>query len=85
MHEAEIEQKAQYSIENLFAIRKTGFKEHPGVIPELDLVEGEDQITHQLDLEEELKGEEALNMFKMDKNYEKTEAEWDAIKQEILG
>lgn len=85
MHEAEIEQKAQYSIENLFAIRKTGFKEHPGVIPELDLVEGEDQITHQLDLEEELKGEEALNMFKMDKNYAKTEAEWDTIKYEILG
>lgn len=38
----------------------------------MDLVEGEDQITHQLDLEEELKGEEALNMFKLDKNYEKT-------------
>lgn len=48
-------------------------------------MEGEDQITHQLDLEEELKGEEALNMFKFDKNYEKTEAEWDTIKQEILG
>lgn len=32
LHEAEIDQKAQYSIENLFAIRKTGFKEHPGVI-----------------------------------------------------
>jgi pre-mRNA-splicing factor CWC22 len=69
LHEAEIEQKAQYSIENLFAIRKTGFKEHPGVIPELDLVEGEDQITHQLDLEEEMKGEENLNMFKLDPKY----------------
>ena len=41
----------QYSIENLFAVRKTGFKEHPGVIQELDLVEAEDQITHQLDIE----------------------------------
>jgi pre-mRNA-splicing factor CWC22 len=49
-------QKAQYSIENLFAIRKTAFKSHPGVIPELDLVEFEDQITHQLDIEDELKG-----------------------------
>lgn len=39
LHEGEVDQKAQYSIENLFAIRKTGFKEHPGVIPELDLVE----------------------------------------------
>lgn len=33
LHESEeIGQKAQYSIENLFAVRKTGFKEHPGVI-----------------------------------------------------
>ena len=54
LHESEISQKAQYSIENLFAVRKTGFKEHPGVIPELDLVEGEDQITHNMDFEEEL-------------------------------
>lgn len=57
LHEAEIEQKAQYSIENLFAVRKTGFKEHPGVLPDLDLVEPIDQITHQLDIEEEITGE----------------------------
>lgn len=56
LHQAEIGQKAQYSIENLFAIRKTGFKEHPGVIPELDLIEIDDQITHNLDLEDELSG-----------------------------
>jgi pre-mRNA-splicing factor CWC22 len=36
----------------LFAIRKTGFKEHPGVIPELDLVEAQDQITHNMDFED---------------------------------
>jgi len=41
----------------LFAVRKTGFKEHPGVIPELDLVEAVDQITHQLDIEEDIKGD----------------------------
>jgi pre-mRNA-splicing factor CWC22 len=52
LHEGEMAQKAQYSIENLFAIRKTGFKDHPGVIPELDLVELEDQITHQVDIDE---------------------------------
>lgn len=33
LHEGEIETRVQYSIENLFAIRKTGFKDHPGVIP----------------------------------------------------
>jgi pre-mRNA-splicing factor CWC22 len=38
-------------------VRKTGFKEHPGVIPDLDLVEADDQFTHQLDIEEEMLGE----------------------------
>lgn len=85
LHEAEIEQKAQYSIENLFAVRKTGFKEHPGVIPELDLVEIEDQITHQLDIEEELRGEEQLNIFKLDPKYQQNEDLWERTKMEILG
>jgi pre-mRNA-splicing factor CWC22 len=39
------------------------------VIPELDLVEVEDQITHQLDIEEEISGEEGLNLFRRDPNF----------------
>jgi len=39
------------------------------VIPELDLIEIDDQITHNLDLEDELLGEEACNMFKFDPKY----------------
>ena len=49
LHEGEIDKRVQYSIENLFAVRKTKFKWHPGVIPELDLVEDDDQITHNID------------------------------------
>lgn len=67
----------QYSIENLFAIRKTGFKDHPGVIPELDLVDLEDQYTHQFDLDEPIDGEDRLNVFKEDPFYDKTEQEWE--------
>ena len=54
-------------------MRKTGFKEHPGVIPELDLVEPEDQITHQLDIEEDMRGDEQLNIFKRDPRFLETE------------
>lgn len=85
LHEGEIDTKVQYSIESLFAVRKTGFKDHPGVIPELDLVEIEDQTTHQFDLEEPIDGEERLNVFREDPNYEKTEKEWEEIKRDILG
>lgn len=88
LHEGEIAKKVQYTIENLFAIRKTRFAEHPGVIPELDLVEEEDKITHNVSLEETeeaLETAEETNVFQYDPNYEQTEAEWDEIKKEILG
>lgn len=63
LHEGEIDKRVQYSIENLFAVRKSKFKEHPGVIPELDLVEDEDQITHNISLMEEIDPEDKLNIF----------------------
>ncbi len=85
LHEGEIEKRVQYSIENLFAVRKTKFKDFQGVIPELDLVELEEQITHNFDLTDSIDGEEILNIFKLDPHYKKTEEEWDEIKTEILG
>ena len=85
LHEGHIDKKVQYTIENLFAVRKTKFAAHPGVIPELDLVEENDKITHTVSLEDEFEGEDACNLFQFDPNYEQTEAEWDEIKKEILG
>ncbi len=51
LHEGDLDKKVQYTLENLFAIRKTRFAEHPGIIPELDLVEEEDKITHDVSLD----------------------------------
>ncbi len=85
LHEGHIDKKVQYTIENLFAVRKTKFAAHPGVIPELDLVEENDKITHTVSLEDEFEGEDGCNLFQFDPNYEQTEAEWDEIKKEILG
>ena len=39
-------------------MRKTRFSAHPGVIPELDLVEEGDKITHTVSLEDELDGQD---------------------------
>ena len=66
-------------------MRKTRFSAHPGVIPELDLVEEGDKITHTVSLEDELEGHDSCNLFQFDPNYEQTEGEWDEIKREILG
>ncbi len=56
------------------------------MIPELDLVEEDDVITHNINLDDEdLDPEDNLNLFKYDPFFEKTEEEWNEIKLEILG
>ena len=59
------DRRVQYVIEGLFETRRKKFSDHPQVFEELDLVEDEDQITHEVDLlDETIKGEETLNIFK---------------------
>ena len=48
-----VSKRCQYTIEKLFKVRKNKFAEHPGVIPELDLVEDEEKITHEISLDDE--------------------------------
>jgi pre-mRNA-splicing factor CWC22 len=85
LHEGETDRKVQYSIENLFAIRKSKFKDYQGVIPELDLVDNDDQITHNIELDAEVTGQEELNIFRSDPFFDKTEEEWKQIRLSILG
>jgi pre-mRNA-splicing factor CWC22 len=51
----------QFLIEGLFAIRKAKFQGFPAIRPELDLVEQEDQFTHEISLEDELDPETNLS------------------------
>ncbi|CAN6485751.1 unnamed protein product [Victoria cruziana] len=60
LHEGEIDKRVQFLIEGLFAIRKAKFQGYPAVRPELDLVEQEDQFTHEVSLEDEVDAEEGL-------------------------
>jgi len=56
-----------------------------GVTQELDLIEEQDKITHDVTLDDDLEIEENLNFFKFDPEYETRETQWDEIKKEILG
>lgn len=86
MHEGEIDKKVQYTIEQLFAIRKTNFAEHPAVKKELDLVDVEDQVTHDdISLTDNLDPEDRLNFFHFDDKFVENEDKYDAIRREILG
>jgi pre-mRNA-splicing factor CWC22 len=85
LHEADIDKRTQYMIEVLFQVRKDKYKENPTVKEELDLVEEEDQHTHQHHLEDEIKVEDGLNIFKFDPEYEENEEQYKKLKAEILG
>lgn len=75
-------------IEGLFAVRKAGFETSgfPAIQSDLDLIESEDQITHEVMLDAaDLNAEMQLDVFKFDKDYEEHEKEYEAMKKEILG
>jgi pre-mRNA-splicing factor CWC22 len=66
LHEGAIDKRVQYMIEVLFQVRRDKFKDNP-IIPEgLDLVEEDEQITHRIALDDELKVEETLSTCRTD-------------------
>ena len=84
LYNGDIEKRVQYLVEVMFAIRKDGFKDHPSVIEELDVVDESDEITHLLRLEEAGKSEDVLNIFKFDPDYLANEEKYNQIKKELL-
>ncbi|WFD32909.1 pre-mRNA-splicing factor cwc22 [Malassezia sp. CBS 17886] len=85
LYEGEISVRVQYMVEVLAQTRKDKFKDNPPVAEELDLVEEDDQITHQLGLDDELQLHEGLNVFKVDADFVPNEEKYAEMRQEILG
>ncbi|KAK9378310.1 uncharacterized protein V2V93DRAFT_388963 [Kockiozyma suomiensis] len=85
LHEGELDKRTQYMIEVLFLVRKNKYEQNPTIQSELDLVEEDDQITHMVGLDDQLNGQDSLNVFKFDQYFEANEAKYKAIKDEILG
>ncbi|XP_059279193.1 uncharacterized protein LOC132033279 [Lycium ferocissimum] len=85
LHEGEIDKRVQFLIESLFALRKAKFQGYPAVRPELDLVEQEDQLTHEVSLSETIDPEISLDIFKPDPNFLENERKYEELKKAILG
>ncbi|XVF29603.1 hypothetical protein REPUB_Repub15cG0136100 [Reevesia pubescens] len=85
LHEGEIDKRVQFLIEGLFAIRKAKFQGYPAVLPELDLVEQEDQLTHEASLQDEIDPEITLDIFKQDPHFLVNEKRYEESKKTILG
>lgn len=85
LHEADIDKRTQYMIEVLFQVRKDRYKDNPAVKEELDLVEEEDQITHNTGLDDQIEVQDGLNIFKFDADWELNEEAYKKLRAEILG
>jgi pre-mRNA-splicing factor CWC22 len=94
LHQGLVSDKLQYAIEDLLVCAASSkdvfFVKHP--IPELDLVEEEDQITHDIGLDDdadnatlELVRQDAIDTYRFDEEYEENEQTWNKIRAEILG
>nr|XP_026490461.1 pre-mRNA-splicing factor CWC22 homolog isoform X2 [Vanessa tameamea] len=85
LHEGHLDKRVQYMIEVMFQVWKDGFKDHPAVLEELELVPEEEQFTHLLMLDDATDSQDILNVFKFDDKYEENEQKYKALSNEILG
>jgi len=76
-----IDKRVQYTIESLYATRKSNFADYPAVPDALDLVEKDDKITFEMSLDDEIDKEEMLDIFQFDPDYEKNEQTWVEIRK----
>jgi pre-mRNA-splicing factor CWC22 len=63
LNEGSISHRVQYMIEVLMQVRKDKYKDNPILAEGLDLVDEDDQITHQIQLEEDLQVQEGISEF----------------------
>lgn len=85
LYEGSISKRVQYMIEVLSQVRREKYKDNARIAESLDLVEEEDQITHQIGLDDTLNVQETLNVFKPDAEFVENEEKYREIKSEILG
>lgn len=61
LHEGQLDKRVQYMIEVMFQVWKDGFKDHPALIEELELVPEEEQFTHLMMLDEATDAQDILS------------------------
>ena len=86
LHEGNLNKRVEYKMEQLFKMRKHGFRDNPPIPAELDLVERDDQITFELSLDDEdITKDDQWDIFRHDEEYDENEKIWGKIQREVLG
>ncbi|KAL9156326.1 hypothetical protein ABFS82_09G068200 [Erythranthe guttata] len=84
LHDGDIDKHVRFLIEGLFALRKAKFQGYAAIRPELDLVEKEDQLSHEVSLSDEINPDIAVDVFKVDPNFSENEKRYEELKKQIL-
>nr|CDS35291.1 pre mRNA splicing factor CWC22 [Hymenolepis microstoma] len=85
LNKSQCDKRISYMIEVLFQIRRDKWRDYPIVIPELDLIKEDDQITHTLSPLDQVETEDSLNIYRFDSEYEANEARYIEILETLLG
>ncbi|KAI9481894.1 armadillo-type protein [Coemansia mojavensis] len=86
LHEADIDKRTQYMVEVLFQYRRDGFKDNAVIAEGLDLVEEDEQIVHEVAMDDEdLDAQDELNVFRFDPEFKANELKYEEIRRGILG
>lgn len=85
LNENIVNPKSQYLIQEFFDNFKGLVTNYNGIDESLDLVEEEDQITHNFTLSENVLGDDHLDVFKFDPNYKDNREKYNIIRKGILG
>ncbi|GMT33897.1 hypothetical protein PFISCL1PPCAC_25194, partial [Pristionchus fissidentatus] len=80
----DLDKRTLYMIERAMCVLKDRFQAYPGV-PELKLVEENDQVTHTVSLNDDIYPEEDLDDFVFDPDFDETEAEFERERTEKTG
>ncbi|KAI5002782.1 hypothetical protein ZWY2020_027435 [Hordeum vulgare] len=89
--DVDVDRRTGFLIEGLFAVRRTQFRGHPPVRPELDLIEQQDQFTHQVEIPledshgDQLDPKTHLDVFKPSATFLHDEAAYEHLRRSMLG
>ncbi|XP_020868205.1 LOW QUALITY PROTEIN: pre-mRNA-splicing factor CWC22 homolog [Arabidopsis lyrata subsp. lyrata] len=85
LHEGDLEYRSRCLIESLVTLRRLNFKDHPAIRPQLDLVDLENQVTHEIFFFDDIDPETSLDVFKPDPAFQQNESKYELMKKQILG
>ncbi|CAF0976423.1 unnamed protein product [Rotaria magnacalcarata] len=84
LHEPSLNKHTQDMIQELFTVRRDGFKTYSSIESSLDLIYTNDQYTHILLLDNSYDSEQWLNEFKYDEEYEVNEKKYKQSQKRVI-